>query len=163
MAMLLFAGSWLVGVRALAQILERLPVLRTSLKVAEAVGEPTWSFWIAVVAAIGAVVAGSLLLLATLLGVLMVEGSSVMVDELGLAVEHNALPAALARKLGAGRLPWKRVSRLERSGPFFVLRGGGEVEPGSLKDPVLRFLLVDELERLILTILERSPNLKHED
>jgi hypothetical protein len=163
MAMLLFAGSWLVGVRALAQILERLPVLRTSLKVAEAVGEPTWSFWIAVVAAIGAVVAGSLLLLATLLGVLMVEGSSVMVDELGLAVEHNALPAALARRLGAGRLPWKRVSRLERSGPFFVLRGGGEVEPDSLKDPVLRFLLVDELERLILTILERSPNLKHED
>ena len=36
MAMLLFAGSWLVGVRALAQIMERLPVLRASLKVAEA-------------------------------------------------------------------------------------------------------------------------------
>jgi hypothetical protein len=162
MAMLLFAGSWLVGVRALAQILERLPVLRASLKVAEALGEPTWSFWIALVAAIGAVVAGSLLLLATLLGVLMVEGSSVMVDELGLSVEHNALPGALARKLGAGRLLWKRVSRLERSGPFFVLRGGGG-EGGGVKDPTLRFLLVDELERLILTILERSPNLKHED
>lgn len=162
MAMLLFAGSWLVGVRALAQILERLPVLRASLKVAEALGEPTWSFWIAVAAAIGAVVAGSLLLLATLLGVLMVEGSSVMVDELGLSVEHNALPAPLARRLGAGRLLWKHVSRLERSGPFFVLRGGGG-ESGSVKDPTLRFLLVDELERLILTILERSPNLKHED
>jgi hypothetical protein len=108
------------------------------------------------------VVAGSLLLLATLLGVLMVEGSQVMVDELGLAVEHNALPTILARRLGAGRLPWKRVSRLERSGPFFVLRGGVS-EPGSPKDPTLRFLLVDELERLILTILERSPNLKHED
>ena len=162
MAMLLFAGSWLVGVRALAQILERLPVLRASLKVAEAIGEPIWSFWIAIAAAFGAVVAGSLLLLATLLGVLMVEGSQVMVDELGLSVEHNALPAPLARKLGAGRLLWKHVTRLERSGPFFVLRGGGG-EPGSVKDPTLRFLLVDELERLILTILERSPHLKHED
>ena len=163
MAALLFAGSWLVGVRALAQILERLPVLRASLKVAEAAGEPTWSFWIAVTAAIGAVVAGSLLLIGTLLGVLMVEGSQVLVDELGLSVEHNALPTALARKLGAGRLLWKRVSRLERSGPFFVLRGGGESGLSGPKDPDLRFLLVDELERLVLMILERSPNLKHED
>jgi hypothetical protein len=163
MAMLLFAGSWLVGVRALAQIMERLPVLRASLKVAEAAGEPTWSFWIAVTAAFGAVVAGSVLLLGTLLGVLMVEGSQVLLDDLGLAVEHNALPAPLARKLGAGRLLWKQVSRIERSGPFFVLRGGGEKGRSDRKDPNLRFLLVDELERLILTILERSPNLKHED
>ena len=92
MAMLLFAGSWLVGVRALAQVLERLPLLRVSLKVAEAAGEPTWSFWIAIVAAIGAVVAGSLLLLGTLLVVLMVEGSQVLVDELGLSVDHAAMP-----------------------------------------------------------------------
>lgn len=163
MAVLLFAGSWLVGVRALAQILERLPVLRVSLKVAEAAGEPTWSFWVAIVAAFGAVVAGSLLLLATLLGLLLVEGSQVLVDEMGLSVEHNALPAPLARKLGAGRLLWKRISRLERSGPFFVLRGGGEPGHTGPKDPTLRFLMVDHLERLILTILERSPNLKHED
>jgi hypothetical protein len=161
MAMLLFAGSWLVGVRALAQIMERLPVLRASLKVAEHAGEPTWSFWIAVTAAFGAIVAGSVLLLGTLLGVLMVEGSQVLVDELGLAVEHNALPAPLARKLGAGRLSWKRITRLERSGPFFVLRGGGDPGKGP-KDPTLRFLLVDELERLVLMILERSPNLKHD-
>ena len=162
MAMLLFAGSWMVGVRALAQIMERLPILRASLKVAESAGEPTWSFWIAVAAAFGAVVAGSLLLLGTLLGVLMVEGSQVLVDELGLAVEHNALPAPLARKFGAGRLLWKQVSRLERSGPFFLLRGGGDPGSKDRKDPNLRILLVDELERLILTILERSPNLKQE-
>jgi hypothetical protein len=161
MAMLLFAGSWLVGVRALAQIMERLPVLRASLKVAETAGEPTWSFWIAITAAFGAIVAGSLLLLGTLFGVLMLEGSQVMVDELGIAVEHNALPAPLARKLGAGRLPWKRVTQLQRSGPFFVLRGGPN--PGGPKDPTLRFLMVDELERLVLTILERSPNLKYDD
>jgi hypothetical protein len=143
--------------------MERLPILRASLKVAESAGEPTWSFWIAVAAAFGAVVAGSLLLLGTLLGVLMVEGSQVLVDELGLAVEHNALPAPLARKFGAGRLLWKQVSRLERSGPFFLLRGGGDPGDGGRKDPNLRILLVDELERLILTILERSPNLKQEE
>ena len=163
MAMLLFAGSWMVGVRALAQIMERLPILRASLKVAESAGEPTWSFWIAVAAALGAVVAGSLLLLGTLLGVLMVEGSQVLVDELGLAVEHNALPAPLARKFGAGRLLWKQISRIERSGPFFLLRGGGDPGSQDQKDPNLRILLVDELERLILTVLERSPNLKQEE
>ena len=163
MAMLLFAGSWLVGVRALAQIVERLPVLRASLKVAEAAGEPTWSFWVAVAAAFGAVVAGSLLLLGTLLGVLMVEGSQVLVDELGLSVEHNALPAPLARRLGAGRLLWKQVSRLERSGPFFVLRGGGEAGTTLRKDPNLHFLMVEELERLVLMILERSPHIRHDD
>ncbi len=107
-------------------------------------------------------VAGSLLLLGTLLGLLMVEGSQVLVDDLGLSVEHNALPVPLARRLGAGRLLWKQVARLERSGPFFALRGGGD--PDSLrKDPDLRFLMVDQLERLVLMILERSPNLKHED
>jgi hypothetical protein len=161
MAALLFAGSWLVGVRALAQIMERLPVLRASLKVAEQAGEPTWSFWIAVAAAIGAVVAGGLLLIATLVCVLMVEGSQVLVDDLGLSVEHNALPPFLARRLGAGRLPWKRITSLEHTGPFFVLRGGGEAPAGAAKDPVLRFLLVDELERLVLMVFERSPNLKH--
>lgn len=162
MAMLLFAGSWLVGVRALAQVLERLPILRVSLKTAEVALEPTWSFWVAIVAAIGAVLVGSLLLVGTLLGLLMVEGSQVLVDELGIAVEHNALPAPLGRKLGSGRLAWKRITRLERSGPFFVLRGGGEPTPDFTKDPVLRFLMVDELERLVLTILERSPNLKQD-
>lgn len=162
MAVLLFAGSWLVGVRALAQIMERLPVLRASLQVAEAAGEPTWSFWVAITAAFGAVVAGSLLLLGTLLGLLMVEASQVLVDDLGLSVEHGALPGALARRLGAGRLLWKQVARLERSGPFFVIRGGGEPARVGAVDPNLRFLLVDELERLVLIILERSPNLKHE-
>jgi hypothetical protein len=163
MAMLLFAGSWLVGVRALAQIMERLPHLRASLQVAEAAGDPTWSYWVAIVAALGAVVAGSLLLVGTLLGVLMVEGSQVLVDDLGLAVEHNALPPPLARRLGAGRLLWKQIARVERSGPFFVLRGGGDPGHTGPRDPDLRFLLVEELERLVLTVMERSPNLKHDD
>jgi hypothetical protein len=90
----------------------------------------------------------------------MVEGSQVLMDELGLSVEHNALPAPLAKRLGAGRLLWKQVSHLERSGPFFVVRGGGDPGRSLPQDPNLRFLMVDELERLILIILKRSPNLK---
>ncbi len=164
MAVLLFAGSWLVGVRALAQVLEHLPALRMGLEVAQLTGEPTWSFYVAMVASVAALLAGSLLLLGTLLGVLLVEGSQVLVDDLGIAVEHMALPPFLARRLGAGRLPWKRVSRIARRGFFFVLEGGGE--PGQVlepKDPTLRFLMVDQLERLVLLVLERSPNIRHED
>ena len=31
------------------------------------------------------------------------------------------------------------------------------------KNPVLRFLVVDQIERLVLTILDRSPNLQFKD
>ncbi len=164
MAVLLFAGSWVVGARALTQILEHLPNLRLGLQVAELAGEPTWSFYVAMVASVGALVAGGLLLLGTLFCLLLVEGSQVLLDDLGIAVEHNALPPYLARKLGAGRLTWKRVSCIEQRGFFFILRGGGEpLQPLERPDPTLRFLMVDELERLVLMVLERSPNLKHED
>jgi hypothetical protein len=75
----------------------------------------------------------------------------------------------LARRLGAGRLSWKEINTLEKHRLFFVLRGtegDGASRPSinaSDKPVVLRFLLVDELERLILTILERSPNLRFEE
>ncbi len=163
MAVLLFAGSWMVGVRAMAQILAHLPALRVGLAVAEMNGDATWSFYVAMVASVAALLAGGMLLLGTLLGVLLVEGSHVLVDELGIAVEHMALPPFLARRFGAGRLSWKRISRITRRGFFFVLEGGGEaaqvLEP---KDPTLRFLMVDELERLVLLVIERSPNLRHD-
>ena len=163
MAVLLFAGSWMVGVRALAQILGHIPALRLGLEVAAMNNEPTWSFYVSLVASVAALAAGGLLLAGTLLGLLLVEGSHVLVDDLGIAVEHMALPPFLARRLGAGRLAWKRVTRIERRGFFFVLEGGGTsaqvLEP---KDPTLRFLMVDQLERLVLLVIERSPNLKHE-
>ncbi len=157
MAALLCAGSWLVGVRALAGLLHHLPYLRWALRAAEAAGESTWRLWLVLIGSVLGCLASGGVLLAALLGLLLVEGSHVMVDELGIAVDHGALPGPVARRLGSGRLSWKRVSSLKRGGPFFVIRGR---EDGGGPDPVLRFLLVDELERLILLILERSPNLK---
>ncbi len=92
------------------------------------------------------------------------EGCQVVADELGIAVDLAALPGPLARRLGAGRLPWKHVTALRRKGPFFVLLGH-ERKPGESgpEDPVLRFLMVEEMERLVLLILERSPHLRFEE
>ena len=120
-------------------------------------------------ASVTACLLGGLLLVLSLTAMLLVEGTQVFVDEMGIAVECLAVPRRLARWLGAGRLAWKEIHSLEKHRLFFVLRSGGEKAPSetSLKaadrPPVLRFLLVDELERLILMILERSPNLRFEE
>lgn len=164
MAALLAAGSWLVGVRALAGLIQHLPRLRWALRAAESAGEPKLLLWVGLGATLAACAAAGLMLLLSLLVLLLVEGSHVLIDELGIAVEHSGMPGPLSRKLGSGRLPWKRVSAIERQGFFFVVRGGGErTESGSITDPDLRFVMVEELERLVLTVIERSPNLKFKE
>ena len=160
LAGLLCVGSWLVGVRAAAAFLESVPRLSRALRAAELAGEPTWGFWLLLVAAVAALVAAGGLLLLSILGFLMVEGSVVLVDEIGISVEHHLMPGPFGRWLGAGRLAWKQVVGLGRTGPLFVLKGG----PGETPDPVpperLKFLLVEDLERLVNLVLERSPNLR---
>lgn len=160
LAALLCIGSWLVGVRAMAAFLEGLPRLSRTLRVAELAGEPTWFLWIQLIAAVGALVVAGALLLLSILGFLMVEGSSVLVDEIGISVEHHLLPGPLGRWLGTGRLTWKQVADLTRSGPFFVLSAGAEGKEGPTLPRALKFLLVEDLERLVNLILERSSNLK---
>ncbi len=56
------------------------------------------------------------------------------------------------------------MTALGRRGPFFVVRGARR-QPGDTgpEDPVLRFLLVEALEQLVLLILERSPHLSFEE
>ncbi|HJW09440.1 MAG TPA: hypothetical protein VJ483_07365 [Holophagaceae bacterium] len=165
MAFLIFAGSWLSGVRALSDILHRLPDIHFALKAAEASHEPTTLLWtLLVLSLLGVLLAGGLLA-GSLLFLLLVEGTQIALDAVGLAVEIHTLPAPLARRLGAGRLAWKRIRHVERRLFFFTLEGGGEGAPkeGELEDTDLRFLVVDEMERLVLTILERSPNIRLED
>lgn len=166
-ALLLFAGSWLVGVRGLVYVIQQVPKLLALLRMAEASSEPTFRLWVALVSSVAACVAGGLLLLLSVLFLLFIEGTQVLVDEMGLSVELGPLPGALARRMGAGRLAWKQVGAFEKGRFFFILRGGGDPEgpklPGQGPDPVLRFLVVDQLDRLVLTILERSPNLRFRD
>jgi hypothetical protein len=164
---LLFAGSWIVGIRLLVLFLQNLPRMHAALKLAQVSEEPTLLIWVSLAAALAACVLGGLLLVLSLTAMLLVEGTQVFVDEMGIAVECLAVPRRFAQWLGAGRLTWKEIHTLEKHRLFFVLRSGGADEPGAITlkadRPVLRFLLVDELERLILMILERSPNLHFEE
>lgn len=166
-ALLLFAGSWLVGVRGLVQVVQHLPRLLALIHLAELNSEPTLRLWVALVTSVAACVAGGILLLLSVLFLLFIEGTQVLVDEMGVSVELGPVPGPLARRMGAGRLSWKQVGHLEKGRFFFILEGGGDPEGGLVglrgKDPVLRFLVVDQLDRLILTILERSPNLHFKD
>jgi len=162
---LLFAGSWIVGIRLMVLLLHNLPRMHAALKLAQASEESSALLWISLAASVTACVLGGLLLVLSLTAMLLVEGTQVFVDEMGISVECLAVPRRFARWLGAGRLAWKEIHTLEKHRLFFVLRG--EKSPDDTLPtaplPVLRFLLVDELERLILMILERSPNLRFEE
>jgi hypothetical protein len=162
---LLCAGSWVVGVRGLILLVNNLPRLMASLHQNAAAGESTFLIWVWIGISVTLCLVGGILMLFSTLGLVLIEGTHILVDEIGITVEHAGLPRPLAARLGAGHLPWKRVVRLEKGRVFFILRGGPP--PGKTAPPnaipgaksTLKFLLVDELERLILIILERSPNL----
>jgi hypothetical protein len=165
LSVLLCAGSWLVGVRGLFLLINNLPRLMALERQASAAGEPTVHIWVWIVASVTLCLVAGLLLLFSALGLILIEGTQIVVDEAGITVEHSGLPRALAIRLGAGHLPWKHVLGLEKGKLFFILRGGlPKGEPDNLlteryAKSTLKFLLVDQLERLILIILERSSNL----
>jgi len=165
LAALLCAGSWVVGIRGLILLVDNLPRLLANLRQAAAAGEPTLPLWLGIGIAVALCLVGGLLLLFSSLGLVLIEGTHILVDEIGITVDHAGLPRALAVRLGAGHLPWKQVLGLEKGKIFFLLRGG--LPPGEPSTTLschyakstLKFLMVDELERLILIILERSVNL----
>ncbi|HJV89511.1 MAG TPA: hypothetical protein VJ623_04330 [Holophagaceae bacterium] len=161
-ALLLFVGSWMVGLRIGSELIGHLPRLWAHIHQAQAVGEPTFALWFFFSSSILGGLLGIGGLLVSLALVVLLEGTHVLVDELGITVQVHLLPPTLARWAGAGRLSWKHVGVLRRSGPFFVVEGltGAHPEPGHLLEPTLRFLLVDELEALVTLIVERSPNVK---
>jgi hypothetical protein len=165
LAALLCAGSWVVGIRGLVLLVNSLPRLMTTLRQTAAAGEPTFLLWLGIGLSVALCLVGGLLLLFSTLGLVLIEGTHILVDESGITVDHAGLPRSLASRLGAGHLPWKQVIGLEKGKVFFLLRGG--LPPGEPSTTLschyakstLKFLLVDELERLILIILERSSNL----
>lgn len=161
-AMLLFVGSWMMGLRMGSELIRQVPRLWTQIHQAQAAGEPVFGLWLLFSAAILVGLVGIAGLLVSLALVLLLEGTHVLADELGLTVQINSLPPTLARRAGAGRLSWKHVGLLHRSGPFFVVEPAPDAHPdsGHLLEPTLRFLMVDELETLVTLIVDRSPNVK---
>lgn len=159
MGILLFAGSWMVGLRVGADAAQRMPLLWQLLKEAR---EGVVVLWIMLAVTVTAVILSLLLLLFSLLVVLLLEGTQVLVDDLGLAVEIALIPGGLARRLGAGRLAWKRIGRVRRKGLFFLIESTEAPAPGHPVEPRLRFITVEELERLVLLVIEKSPNVKVE-
>ncbi len=169
LAVLLCAGSWLVGLRAMNMLVDAVQGLTAILHQALALGEPTARIWLVLVVSVLLCLLGGLLLLFSTLGLVLIEGTHVLVDEMGVTVEHQGLPRQLARRLGAGHLPWKYLARMEKGRIFFLLKGGlPPLEPPSdlaqaSARTTLKLLMVDELERLVLVILEKSPNLTFKD
>ncbi len=169
LAVLLCAGSWLVGIRAVGMLVNAVQGLATLLHQALALGGPTTRLWLVLALSLVLCLVGGLLLLCSTVGLFLIEGTQVLVDEMGVTVDHAGLPRPLARRLGSGHLPWKYVASLEKGRIFFILRGGlpPQEPPSDLAAATarinLRFLMVDELERLVLIILEKSPNLTFKD
>jgi hypothetical protein len=146
--------------RGASLAIQSLPKIWYQLKLAQSQGdEPTALIWLSLALACAALlIAGAALLLA-ILTLVIIEGTQVLVDEIGITVLCTLLPGPMGRRLGAGYIPWKNVAVIERRKMCFVVQGNVAPDKPKSKETV-RFLLVDELDRLIFLIIERSPNLK---
>lgn len=161
-AVLLFVASWMMGLRVGSELIRQVPRLWVHIHQSQAAGEPVFGLWLLFSAAILVGLLGIGGLLISLALVVLLEGTHVLADELGLSVQIHLVPPTLARWAGAGRLSWKHVGLLHRSGPFFVVEPTPRAHPdsGHLVEPTLRFIMVDELETLVTMIVDRSPNVK---
>ncbi len=165
MACLLCVGSWLVGVKAVTLLMAHLPLWYGQLQLAQTKGEPVLAWWGLIGGAVLACLAAGLALLLVILGFILIEGCQVITDGMGLTVEYHTLPGPMARWFGAGRLSWKQILTLEKRGWSFVIGGDPKADESGPRLPIqnslkLRFLVTAELERLILLIIERSPNIR---
>lgn len=160
MAVLLFVVGWIFGLHGFYHLYTQFPKLWRYLEWSRQASEPVQAIYWALALCVMTALTGFLLLLGTALFFMLIEGTHIVLDEEGIAVEQHLLPRFLANRLGAGRLPWKRIIKLEKGRLFFRLSAEPETNVLLKGDTVLRFLMVDCLDRLIYTILERSPNLK---
>jgi len=159
-ALVLALGCLLVSGRGMSLMIQTFPQMWFQLKVAQSQpGEPTFFIWASLAAACLAVLVSATVLVSVIVMFLLIEGTHILTDEFGICVECQLLPLPIARKLGAGRIPWKNVTKIERRRIYFVIHG--EEKPESpLNNAMIKFLLADHLDRLIFLIMDRSPNLK---
>jgi len=160
-AVVLSLGCLLVAAYGAMLVIQNVPKIWHQLKLAQSqVGESTALIWLSLIlACVALLVAGAVFLLAVF-ALTLIEGTQILVDDIGITVECYLLPGFIGRKFGTGRIIWKNVTKVEWRRMCFVLQG--QTEPNVLKSKeIIRFLIVDELEHLIFLIIERSPNLKH--
>jgi hypothetical protein len=153
-------GCLLIAVRGGHAAALAAPKAWGQLKLAHSMGgEPTALIWLALAASLLALLAAGAALALSALAIALVEGTQVIVDGHGIAVECQLLPAPVARRLGAGRMRWEDVTGVGRRKARFVVTGGAGPD-GPKRGGSIGFLFVDQLERLVLIVMERSPNLK---
>jgi len=158
-AVTLVLGCLLVAGRGMSLMIQNLPRIWYQLKLAQSQSEPTTLIWLSLATAFIAMLITCAVLLLAMLAFMLIEGTQVLVDELGITVECPLLPGPIARRFGAGRLSWKSITKIERRKMCFVLHGDAEPNSANGKE-IVSFLLVDKLEHLIFLIMEHSPNLK---
>ncbi|MDR2561547.1 MAG: hypothetical protein LBC63_07235 [Holophagales bacterium] len=159
-ALILALGCLLVSGRGMSLMIHNFPHIWFQLKVAQSqAGEPTFFIWASLVAACLAVLVSGIVLVLVIVMFLLIEGTHILTDELGISVECQLLPQPIARRLGAGRILWKNVTKIERRRMYFVIFGEDKPE-NKLNNAMIKFLLADHLDRLIFLIIDRSPNLK---
>ena len=164
-SVLLCLGSWMAGIRGLVMLVNYMPRLAACVHQARLLGESTYPIWAWVTVLIFFCLAGGLILVASIIGLMLIESTSITVDEIGITVAYSLLPKKMAIYFGAGHIPWNKVVRLEKQGIFFILYSG-QVNisgPNSFSlcrsESVVKFIVVHELERLVLTVLRCSPNI----
>ena len=158
-AFILTLGCLWVAGRGMALALQTAPKIWHELKLAQSqAGEPTALIWLSLVATCLALLIAGLVMLLAILAYLLIEGTQIHIDELGLSVLCLHLPSPVAKRLGSGRILWKNISSIERGGFYFALYG--QETPNTKNKEVVKFLVVEHLEKLIFIVMERSPNLK---
>jgi hypothetical protein len=159
-ALILALGCLLVSGRGMSLMIQNFPQMWFQLKLAQSqAGEPTFFIWASLVAACIAVLVSAVVLVLVIIMFLLIEGTHILADELGISVECQLLPWPIARRLGAGRILWKNVTKIERRRMYFALYSQDQPD-NPLNDAMIKFLLADQLDRLIFLIIDRSPNLK---
>ncbi|MFM8234233.1 MAG: hypothetical protein ACKN9J_03995 [Holophagaceae bacterium] len=148
----------------LGQVVEKLPSLWTQVHFLKLQGEsPEFLYGSISLLAVSGVTSVVVLVL-SLLFLILVETTQVVIDDLGITVQHHFIPAGLSRYLGGGRLPWKQIVKLRRRFFLFQLHAEPDPEtPHSLKVLQIHFVLVDYLEELITIIVNKSPRLTWTD
>jgi len=159
-ALILALGCLLVSGRGMSLMIQNFPSMWYQLKLAQSqAGEPTFFIWASLAAACLAMLISAIVLVLVIVMFLLIEGTNILTDELGISVECQLLPQPIAKRLGAGRILWTDVTKIERRRMYFVLYGQEKPE-NPLNNAMIKFLLADQLDRLIFLIIDRSPNLK---